>query len=38
MGEGVNEDSRQGAGHVDIRVRMCILVLECVRVFHCMCT
>ena len=38
MCEGVGEDSRHGAGHVGIRVGMCILVLECVCVFHCMCT
>ena len=30
MCEGVGEDSRHGARHVDIRVGMCILVLECV--------
>ena len=30
MCEGVGEDSRHRAGHVDIRVRMHILVLECV--------
>ena len=38
MCEGVNEDSRHGACHVDIRVGMCILALECVCVCHCMCT
>ena len=38
MCEGVDEDLRHGAGHVDIRVGMCILVLECVCVCHCMCT
>ena len=36
--EGVGKDSRHGARHVDIRVRMCIFLLECVRIFHCMCT
>ena len=30
MCEEVDEDSRHGARHVDIRVGMCILVLECV--------
>ena len=30
MCEGVGEDSRHGVGHVDIRVGMYILVLECV--------
>ena len=30
MWKGVGKDSRHGAGHVDIRVGMCILVLECV--------
>ena len=38
MCEGVGENLRHGAGHVDIRVSMFILVLECVCVFHCMCT
>ena len=38
MCEGVGEDSRHGAGHVDIRVGMSIFLLECVCVFHCMCT
>ena len=28
MCEGVGEDSRQGAGHVDIRVGMCIFYLN----------
>ena len=35
---GVGEDLRHGAGNVDIRVGMFILVLECVCVCHCMCT
>ena len=30
MCEGVDEDSRHGAWHVDIRVGMCIILLECV--------
>ena len=30
MCEGVGEDSKHGAGHVDIRVGMYILMLECV--------
>ena len=30
MCEGVGEDSRHEAGHEDIHVEMCILVLECV--------
>ena len=38
MCEGVSEDSRHGAWHVDIRVGMCIILLECVCVFHCMST
>ena len=38
MCEGVGEDSRHGVGHVDIRVGMCIILLECVCVCHCMCT
>ena len=38
MCEGVGEDSRHGTGHVDIRVGMCILLLECVCVYQCMCT
>ena len=38
MREGVDEDSRHGAGHVDIRVEMCIFLLDCVSVFHYMYT
>ena len=40
MCEEVGEDSRHGAWHVDIRLEMCIFLLECVCVcvFHCMCT
>ena len=38
MCEGVGEDSRHGAWHVDIRVGMCIILLECVCVCHCMST
>ena len=38
MCEGVGEDSRHGTWHVDIRVGMCIFLLECVCVCHCMCT
>ena len=38
MCEGVGEDSRHGACHVDIRVGMCIFLFECVCVCHCMCT
>ena len=38
MCEGVGEDSRNEAWHVDIRVRMCILVFECVYGCHCMYT
>ena len=38
MCEGVSDDSRHGTGHVNIRVGMCILVLECVCVCHYMCT
>ena len=38
MCEGVGEDSKYGAWHVGIRVGMCILILECVYVCHCMCT
>ena len=30
MCEGVCEDSRHGAWHVDIHVEMCIFLLECV--------
>ena len=30
MCDGVGDDSRHGAWHVDIRVGMCILLLECV--------
>ena len=30
MCEGVDGDSRHGAWHVDIRVGMCIILLECV--------
>ena len=30
MCEGVGEDSRQGAWHVDIRVGMCIIFPGCV--------
>ena len=30
MCEGVGEDSRHGTCHVDIRVGMCIILLECV--------
>ena len=30
MCEGVCEDSRHGARHVDIRVGMCIILLKCV--------
>ena len=30
MCEGVGEDSRHGAWHVDIHVEMCIFLLECV--------
>ena len=30
MCEGVDEDSRHGAWHVDVRVGMCIILLECV--------
>ena len=30
MCEGVNEDSRHGVWHVDIRVGMCIILLGCV--------
>ena len=37
MCEGVGEDSRHGALHVDIRVGTCIILLECVS-YHCMCT
>ena len=37
MCEGVGEDLRHGAWHVDIRVGTCIFLLECVYVFHCMC-
>ena len=37
MCEGVGEDSRHGAGYVDIRVGMCILLLECVCVFAIAC-
>ena len=36
MCEGVDEDSRHRAWHVDIRVGMCIILLEFVCVFHCM--
>ena len=38
MCEGLDEDSGHGAWHVDIRVGMCMIVLECVCVCHCMCT
>ena len=38
MYEGVGEDSRHGAWHVDIQVGMCIFLLECVCVCLCMCT
>ena len=38
MCEGVGENSRHRACHVDIIVGMCILLLECVCVYHCMCT
>ena len=37
MCEGIGEDSRHGVWQVDIRVGMCILLLECVFVCHCMC-
>ena len=30
MCEGVDEDSRHGAWHVDIPIGMCIILLECV--------
>ena len=30
MYEGVGEDSGHGAWHVDIRVKTCIILLECV--------
>ena len=30
MCEGVGGDSRHGAWHVDIRVGLCIILLECV--------
>ena len=30
MCEGVSEDSRHGAWHVDIRIGMCKILLECV--------
>ena len=36
--EGVGEDLGHGGWHVDIRVGMCMIVLECVCVCHCMCT
>ena len=36
MREGVGEDLRHRAWHVDIRVGTCILSLECVCVCHCM--
>ena len=36
MCEGVGEDSRHGAWHIDIRVGMCIILFECVCVCHCM--
>ena len=35
MCEGVGKDSRHGAWHVDIRIGMCIILLECVCVCHC---
>ena len=38
MYEEVVEDSRYGACHIDIQVGMCIFLLECVCVYHCMCT
>ena len=38
MCKEVGEDLRHGEGHVDIRVGMCLLVLECVCVCHCMYT
>ena len=38
MCEGVGEDSRHGTWHVNIRVGMYIFLLECVYVFHYMCT
>ena len=33
MCEGVGNDSRHRAWHVDIRVEMCIILLKCVCVF-----
>ena len=38
MCEGVGEDSRHGTWHVDIRVGMCIFLIECVFVCHCIST
>ena len=38
MWEGFGKDSRHWVGHVDIRVGMCILVLECVCGCHYICT
>ena len=38
MCEGVDEDLRHGVWHVVIRVGMCIILLECAYVCHCMCT
>ena len=37
MCEGVGKDSRHGVCHVDIRVGMCILLLEYVCVFAIAC-
>ena len=30
MCEGVNEDLRHGTRHVDIQIKVCIILLECV--------